>query len=93
MYELIILSTCVRTLRYLIGMFCLEDAYELEDHFIARLKCSYKILIWKKGKAKYIRIDNDDELLDDNHFKLSEISLKVQLKKIILVTRNICYLL
>ena len=77
MYELIILSTCVRTLRYIIGKFCLEDAYELEDYIIVRLKYSYKILIWKKGKAKYIRIDNDYELLDDNHFKLSKISLKV----------------
>ena len=35
-------------------------------------------MIGKKGKAKYIPIDNDDELLDDTSFKLSEISLKVR---------------
>ena len=53
------------------------DAYELEDYIIDRLEFSYKKLISKKGNAKYIPINNDDELLDDNHFKLSEISLKV----------------
>ena len=54
------------------------DAYELEDYIIDRLEFSYKKLIGKKGNAKYIPINNDDELLDDNHFKLSEISLKVR---------------
>ena len=54
------------------------DAYELEDYIIDRLEWSYKTLIGKKVKAKHIQIDNDDELLEDNHFKLSEISLKVR---------------
>ena len=54
------------------------DAYEIEDYIIDRLEFSYKKLITKKGKAKYIRIDNDAELLDDNHFKLSKIILKVR---------------
>ena len=54
------------------------DAYELEDYIIDCLEFSYKKLIGKKGKAKYIPIDNDDELLDDTSFKLSEISLKVR---------------
>ena len=40
------------------------DVYELEDYIIDRLECSYKKLIGKKGKAKYIPIDNDDELLE-----------------------------
>ena len=54
------------------------DAYKLEDYIIDRLEFSYKKITGKKGKVKYIRIDNDDELLDDNHVKLSEISLNVR---------------
>ena len=56
----------------------LQEYYKLEDYIISRLEFSYKKLNGKKGKSKYILIDNDEELLDDNYSKLSEISLKVR---------------
>ena len=42
------------------------------------MEFSYKKLIGKNSNSKDIRIDSDDELLDDNYFKLSEISLKIR---------------
>ena len=53
-------------------------------------RISIQKLIDKKGKAIYIRIDNDDELLDDNHSKLSEISLEVRYQEYDTV-ENDCY--
>ena len=42
------------------------------------MEFSYKKLIGKNSNSKDIQIDSDDELLDDNYFKLSEISLKIR---------------
>ena len=57
------------------------ENYDLEDHVIDRFEFSYKQKVGNKGKSKLCVINDHEELISDNHSRISNIMLKVRYKE------------